>query len=531
MFLSKPIIQKATGSVKPLSSIANTLYKCNYSVTKPKLLSLNNTTSAPVSNVQLYQKNTSIINHKLGESKKSFFTKAKKENKMKVIDPSEYTHPFFNLPYEQTIVKIPDFELESGEILKSPQVAYKTYGKLNETRDNVIVICHALTGSCDVEDWWGPLIGPGKPFDPNIYFIFCGNVLGSPYGTTSPITINPDTGRPYGPDFPLTTMRDDVRIHKYILDQLNVKSVEYVIGGSLGGMHAFEWAFFGKEYVHNVIAIATSAYQSAWLIAWNEAQRQCIFCDPNYNNGYYTEDKQPELGLQNARIQGLMTYRSNISFQKRFDRKIMKVKKVDPAENNLKSIHSLIHNEGNRSLRLDNQKRRKPLPKSQYTKENIILNPYVYSAQSYLRYQADRFVKRFDANCYIALTRKLDTHDIARDRFDSIDEALKSIEQNMLVLIIKSDGVFCIEEQEKIVKNVPNSEMHFIKSEDGHDGFLLEFQQVIDLIITYMKKITPKYPVGECKLTNDDKPTRTSTFGEVEVEDDEEEEEELKVKK
>jgi len=151
----------------------------------------------------------------------------------------------------------------------------------------------------------------------------------------------------------------------------------------------------------------------------------------------------------------------------------MKVKEVDPKKNNLKSLNALIHNEGNRSLRLDNQKKRKPLPKSQYTKENLILKPYVYSAQSYLRYQADRFVKRFDANCYIALTRKLDSFDISRGRFESVDEALKSIQQNMLVLTIKSDGVFCVEEQEKVVKNVPNSEMHFIKSEDGHDGFLL----------------------------------------------------------
>ncbi|KAG4101243.1 homoserine O-acetyltransferase [Neocallimastix lanati (nom. inval.)] len=527
MFLSKPFISKVKGSIQPLSSVTNTIFnnnKCSFTTTTPtKHLSLNNnTTKIPNVNVLLRpKKSPSTLNKKIDKPQK-FFT-PKTENKMQVIDPSEYTHPFFKLPYEQTIVKIPDFELESGQVLKNPQVAYKTYGKLNETRDNVIVICHALTGSCDVEDWWGPLIGPGKPFDPNIYFIFCGNVLGSPYGSTSPITINPETGRPYGPDFPLTTIRDDVKIHKYILDQLNVKSVEYVVGGSLGGMHAFEWAFFGKEYVHNVVAIATSAYQSAWLIAWNEAQRQCIFCDPNYNNGYYTEDKKPDLGLQNARIQGLMTYRSNISFQKRFDRKIMKVKEVDPKKNNLKSLNALIHNEGNRSLRLDNQKKRKPLPKSQYTKENLILKPYVYSAQSYLRYQADRFVKRFDANCYIALTRKLDSFDISRGRFESVDEALKSIQQNMLVLTIKSDGVFCVEEQEKVVKNVPNSEMHFIKSEDGHDGFLLEFQQVIDYIIGFMKKITPKYPVGQYKLTEDNKPTRTSTFGEVEVEDDEEE--------
>jgi homoserine O-acetyltransferase len=240
MFLSKPFISKVKSSIQPLSSVTNTLInnnKCSFTTTTPtKHLSLNNnTTKIPNVNVLLRpKKSPSTLNKKIDKPQK-FFT-PKTENKMQVIDPSEYTHPFFKLPYEQTIVKIPDFELESGQVLKNPQVAYKTYGKLNETRDNVIVICHALTGSCDVEDWWGPLIGPGKPFDPNIYFIFCGNVLGSPYGSTSPITINPETGRPYGPDFPLTTIRDDVKIHKYILDQLNVKSVEYVVGGSLGGM-------------------------------------------------------------------------------------------------------------------------------------------------------------------------------------------------------------------------------------------------------------------------------------------------------
>jgi len=501
MNLSNPIINKIPRCISSSLTEKCTIYKFVYKTNQQmQMHSLSkNKLQITKPNIQFNRKKSKL--NKIDEYRNNHSSKIKK-NKMEIIDPSEYTHPFFNLPYKQTIVRIPDFKLESGEILKNPQVAYKTYGKLNETRDNVIIICHALTGSCDVEEWWGPLIGPGKPFDPNIFFIFCGNVLGSPYGTTSPLTINPDTGKPYGPDFPLTTMRDDVNIHKYILDQLNVKAVEYVVGSSLGGMHAFEWSFFGKEYIRNLIIIASSAYQSAWLIAWNESQRQSIFCDPNFNNGYYTENKQPNYGLQIARIQGLMTYRSNISFQKRFERNIMKIKQVEPSDFNLKSIYSLIHNEGNHLIRLDDKNKRKALPKSQYTKKNIILQPYVYSAQSYLRYQAEKFVKRFDANCYIALTRKLDTHDISRGRFQSIDDALKSIEQKTLVLTIKSDGVFCIEEQERVVKNVPNSEMHYIKSEDGHDGFLIEFHQVIKHIVTFIKKITPKYPICEQKLNS-----------------------------
>jgi len=441
---------------------------------------------------------------------------------MEVIDPSEYSHPFFHLPNNQTIVRIPDFELECGEVLKKPQVAFKTFGKLNETKDNVLVICHALSGSCDVEDWWGPLLGPGKPFDPTIFFIFCGNVLGSPYGTASPITINPDTGRRYGPEFPLTTIRDDVRIHKYILDQLGIKSVEYVIGGSLGGMQALEWAFFGKEYVHNIVAIATSAYQSAWGISWNEAQRQAIFCDPNYNNGYYTDDKQPDFGLSNARIQALLTYRSRNSFQKRFGRKLMPIKSTFNGDN-LASNTSLIHNEGNGKLRLNDPKIKKPIPMSNCNKKTLLQQPSVYSAQSYLRYQGDKFVKRFDANCYIALTRKLDCHDIARDRFNTVAEALHSIEQNVLVIGIETDGLFSISEQNEIAENIIKADMHIIQSEDGHDGFLLEFQQMINYLIEFMINFTPKYPVGLYNLTIEDKPTKSSTFGEIEIEDESEE--------
>lgn len=438
---------------------------------------------------------------------------------MEVIDPSTYSHPLFSLPANQTIVRIPDFELECGEVLKSPQVAFKTFGKLNETKDNVLVICHALSGSCDVEDWWGPLLGPGKPFDPTIFFIFCGNVLGSPYGTASPLTINPETNRRYGPEFPLTTIRDDVRIHKYILDQLQIKSIEYVIGGSLGGMHALEWAYFGKDYVHNIVAIATSAYQSAWGISWNEAQRQAIFCDPNYQNGYYKDDSQPQFGLSNARIQALLTYRSRDSFQKRFGRKLMPIQHSFELGKNHNP--SLIHNEGNKQLRLNDPKNKKPIPASNCTSDKILQQPSVYSAQSYLRYQGDKFVKRFDANCYIALTRKLDCHDIARDRFNTVEEALNAIEQNVLVVGIETDGLFTISEQEEIAQNIAKADMHIIQSQDGHDGFLLEFQQMIFYLIEFMKNNTPKYPVGLYSMTIEDKPAKSSTFGEIEIEDDE----------
>ena len=171
---------------------------------------------------------------------------------------------FAKLVPGQTIDIIPEFQLESGRILKQCRVAYKSWGKLNSTSDNCMVICHALSGSSDVEDWWEPLIGPGKTFDTTKYFIFCGNVLGSPYGSSSPCTIDPSTNKRYGPTFPQTTIRDDVNVHRLVLDKLGVKTVKFVIGGSMGGMQTLEWAFFGPEYVKNIVPIATSGRHSAW---------------------------------------------------------------------------------------------------------------------------------------------------------------------------------------------------------------------------------------------------------------------------
>jgi len=428
------------------------------------------------------------------------------------VDPNSQ-NKFAKLPNNQEIMIIPEFELECGYVLKNAPVAYKTLGKLNETRDNVIVLCHALSGSSDFEDWWGDLVGPGKPFDTNIFFIFCGNVLGSPYGSASPVTINPDTQRIYGPEFPLATIRDDVRIHRAVLDRLNVRSVEYVIGGSLGGMQALEWTFFGSEYVHNLVAIATCASQSAWGISWDEAQRQAIFNDPNFNYGYYTEDKTPDCGLSTARMQAMMTYRTRDSFQARFSRKIMRTASSARQANNF-----MKHNEGNKNIRLNDPSEKTPLPRTSYNKQTIVNQPVVYSAQSYLRYQGDKFISRFDANCYIAITRKIDTHDISRDRADSVEEALALITQPTLVVGIASDGLFTASEQEEIANNIPNSQMEWIESNDGHDAFLLEFKQMTDILLKFMKERTPQYEKLGVVTESDDykKPMKASLFGEFE---------------
>ncbi|KAJ3360521.1 homoserine O- acetyltransferase [Kappamyces sp. JEL0680] len=365
----------------------------------------------------------------------------------------------------QMISVLNSFELESGKVLTSCPVAYKTWGTLNEQGDNCMVLCHALSGSCDVEDWWGPLLGPGKTFDTSKFFIFCGlactltqgNVLGSPYGTASPCTIDPATQKPYGPHFPLSTIRDDVRLHRRILDQLGVKKVRFCIGGSMGGMQVLEWAFFGTGYVENIVPIATSGRHSAWCISWGEAQRQSIYSDPKYLNGDYEMSDPPASGLSAARMTAMLTYRSRNSFESRFGRKMMPRKQINIAT----TEEEAIHNEGN--------KFRLPLGPAapQSTANDDEEKEFsVYSAQSYLRYQGDKFINRFDANCYISITRKLDTHDV---------------------------------------------------SSLGHDGFLLEFVKMRALISAFIRERAPDmYLTTAVSTDTEELVSKASMFGEAE---------------
>ncbi|KAF9382302.1 homoserine O- acetyltransferase [Podila verticillata] len=450
---------------------------------------------------------------------------------------SQPENPFSRLVPSQTIAIIPEFTLDSGHVLYQIPVAYRTWGTLNENGDNVMIICHALSGSADVEDWWGPLMGPGRAFDPTKFFIICCNVLGSPYGTASPVTLNPETNVSYGPEFPLTTIRDDVRLHKLILDDLGVKSVAVCIGGSMGGMQVLEWSFFGSEYVRAIIPIATSAKHSAWCISWGEAQRQSIYSDPNYLDGYYTPEAPPSVGLGAARMAALLTYRSRNSFESRFGRKVMDTptfssarEPASPAE-----AHHQIHNDGHRNTRghisrsnsvdstsnllnassnaleavaeaADEGTKKSGLatngivtPASSVSSTSSIstipvtLNknkskkPTVFSAQNYLRYQGDKFIHRFDANCYIAITRKMDVHDVSAGRGDLVD-VLDRIVQPSLVIGVESDGLFTISEQYELAELLHDSEMVVIQSPDGHDGFLLEFEQINNAIISFMQK-------------------------------------------
>ncbi|KAI0059897.1 homoserine O-acetyltransferase [Artomyces pyxidatus] len=395
------------------------------------------------------------------------------------------------LPIDQSIHIVPSFELECGALLRDVPVAYKTWGTLNPRRDNVMIICHAFTGSADVEDWadaflrWGPLMGRGKAFDPNRFFIFCANVMGSPYGTASPISLNPATGKPYGPEFPSTTIRDDVRLHKLVLDHLGVSSVAVAIGGSMGGMTVLEWPLCSPlGYIRNIIPIATSARHSAWCISWGEAQRQSIYSDPSYEDGFYRT--QPSSGLAAARMAALLTYRSRDSFESRFGRKPQHAPVLTPPRSPTHHTAAdalAAHNDGNRNALV-------------HTPTSDAAHPPVFSAQSYLRYQGDKFTARFDANCYIHITRKMDTHDLARGRSASLAEVLAQLPPRALVIGVQTDGLFMLSEQRELAESIPGATLTVIQSPDGHDGFLLEFEQINRHILAHLKRELPEHYAG-----------------------------------
>ncbi|SCU95280.1 LAMI_0F01816g1_1 [Lachancea mirantina] len=450
-----------------------------------------------------------------------------RKSSFKEIDPKVFydSNPFVKLVHNQRIVEVPELTLESGVTLQNFPIAYKTWGELNERGDNVLVVCHALTGSSDVADWWAPLLGVDKAFDPSRFLVVCLNSMGSPYGSFSPLNINPATNESYGPEFPLCTVRDDVRAHKLVLESLGVSSIACVIGGSMGGMLALEWAAsFGKDYVRNIVALATSARHSAWCISWSEAQRQSIYSDPKYLDGYYSLEEPPTVGLAAARMSALLTYRSRNSFESKFARRLPSTvhqkksnRKDMPKSSNLHQHNLSIHNDGHvrtivkertpststisvssdtssaDSLKSASSVTLSTLSSAGPAKGASNLKPAqtYFSAQSYLRYQGEKFVNRFDANCYISITRKMDTHDLARDRIEGeeeVEEVLRALEQPSLIIGIKSDGLFTYSEQEFLAANIPDSQLENIDSPEGHDAFLLEFHFINDLIKKFLMK-------------------------------------------
>ncbi len=324
--------------------------------------------------------------------------------------------------------------LEIGETLPHIEFGYHTYGQLNELGNNVVWICHALTANSDAADWWSGLVGAGKTLDTNKYFIVCANNLGSCYGATNPRSINPTTKKAYGKDFPLITTRDMASAHERLRIELNINSIHLLIGGSMGGQIALEWAIARPNIIKNLCVLATNARHSSWGIAFNEAQRMAIETDPTL----YDDNKNAgSKGLEAARAIAMLSYRNHLTYNQT---------QVDNSLDELKD----------------------------------------FRASSYQRYQGKKLRERFDVLAYLSLSKSMDSHNVGRNR-DGLDIALNKIQAPTLVIGIASDILFPPEEQQFIANHIPKSDIEIINSSYGHDGFLIEYKKIGNLLKNFLE--------------------------------------------
>lgn len=340
------------------------------------------------------------------------------------------------------------FVLESGRILEDITVAYETYGELNNDKSNAILICHALTGDAHAAGWhegskkpgwWEIIIGPGKVIDSEKYFIICSNVLGGCKGTTGPSSINPKTGKEYALDFPVITIKDMVDVQKSLIDSFGINQLYAIIGGSMGGMQVLQWIVSYPDMMKKAIPIATTAQSSPQQIAFNEVGRQAIFSDPDWNEGnYYGTGKTPKNGLSLARMIAHITYLSDESMYLKFGRDLQDKDEIS----------------------------------YDFTMD--------FQVESYLHHQGESFVKRFDANSYLYITKAVDLFDLAIN--NSVIEGLKDVKCKLEVISVDSDWLYPTEQSTDLVAalNANDIEVSFseIKSNYGHDAFLLEKGQL-----------------------------------------------------
>jgi len=336
------------------------------------------------------------------------------------------------------------FPLELGGALEQVRVAYRTWGRLAPDGANAVVVCHALTGSADAAEWWSPLFGAGRALDPARDFVVCANVLGSCLGTTGPASPRPGGGV-YGPDFPPITVRDVVRLQALLLAALGVTRVRLVLGGSLGGMQALEWALLYPELVDAVAAVAAPARQSSYALALDEVQRQTIAADPRWRGGRYAPDDPPRAGLGAARALAVCSYRGRAEFEGRFG---------------LRRAASGEHEVGR-----------------------------------YLRVHGERLARRFDANAYVALTRVCDAHDVGRGR-GGVAAALAALRAKALVVAVDSDLLYPPEELRALAAAIPGARFALLSSPRGHDAFLADAAALDPLLVSFRAAVEDAAPAA-----------------------------------
>ena len=336
----------------------------------------------------------------------------------------------------QTFFYNQPFELECGAVLPSLSIAYDTFGEMNAERSNIIWVCHALTANSDVADWWPHTVEEGCFLDPKKYFTVCANFLGSHYGTTGPLSVNPATGEEWYGDFPLVTVRDMVRAHQLLAEHLGISRVKLLIGSSIGGFQCLEWCVMQPDFAEHAAFIATTPRTKPWASAFNESQRMAIECDPSFGE---RKAEAGLIGMATARSIALLSYRGGMAYDK--------------------------------------------------TQEDATPDEVSFERRvlSYQRYQGEKLRRRFNAYSYYRLSQAVDSHNLARGR-GSLEEVLKQIKAKSLVVAITSDILFPPSDHKVLIENIPSVEYHLIDSDFGHDGFLVEHEQLNRIILDFLNK-------------------------------------------
>jgi homoserine O-acetyltransferase len=349
--------------------------------------------------------------------------------------------------------------LDSGQLFGPIIIAYETYGQLSPARDNAILITHALTGDAhcashgadDPEPgWWEPLVGPGRVFDTDRYYIICSNVLAGCQGSTGPASIDPHTNMPYGMRFPVITIRDMVRVQRLLIKHLGIEQLACVAGGSMGGMQAFTWAVEYPQMVRSTISIAAPGRSGAQAIAYNEVMRQAIMTDPAWLQGNYYGTPGPVNGLITARMLGMITYQSAESMMLKFGRDVMNA-----------------------------------------TFQDLFRFQTQFQIESYLHYQGTKLVDRFDANTYLYLTRACDLFDLGLGH-PTFEQALARITSPIMVIGVSSDILYPPQQQLEVVRLLEKQgkpvDYAEIDTPYGHDGFLIEFEKMVPILRSFLDK-------------------------------------------